>query len=296
MRSAQMTQDSGSIYSAIPVLPEEPFFASDAVPELLPDQEPVGHRRHGHVMVPAQPAAAFEVIEPEFVLELRVVLLDPPARFRPPDQLHQGDAPGASDEPVLRRLGGGRRPLDKQPLLVLRRFALPEAMGWPDSHTREARREFPFAPCPPRHGVVRGGRQRAGHVSHTVRSLAAVVPARGRSSAPGVGPSAPSRSARPRAGSRFDAHGIGQSPRPQPGPECRDRAVAGIGNHPLIGQAPGRCGRDQSGRGSGATWAGGGRARVRPRPRSDPDPASTPLAETAPIPRADSPSRWRDAG
>src|SRR5437660_5156460 len=81
------------------------FFSAGAMPELLPDQEPVGHCRHGHVMVPPQPAAPFEVVEAEFILEMLIVVLDPPARFRPADQLHQGNAPRASGEPVLRRLG-----------------------------------------------------------------------------------------------------------------------------------------------------------------------------------------------
>src|SRR5579864_8261260 len=214
------------------------FFDTGAMPELLSDQEPVGDRRHGHVMVPPQPATSFEVVKPELVLELRVIFLDPPTRLRPANELHERDARRGGDEPVFCRLGSVRGPFDEQPLLVRRWFACMIPMGWPHAHPGEARPEFPFAALPPRHGVERGGQQRACDLKHTGWPAAPVAPAGGRPPAPGIGPAAAARPTRPYAGPRFDAHGIRQAPRPQLGPELRDRTVAGVRNHPLIPETP----------------------------------------------------------
>ena len=41
------------------------------------------------MMVEASPAAAFEVAEPEFLLELTIIALDAPAQFRRGNELAQ---------------------------------------------------------------------------------------------------------------------------------------------------------------------------------------------------------------
>src|SRR5665213_2906719 len=55
-------------------------------PPSLQRQEPVRGRDQGDVMVPAAVGAPFEVIEPERVFELAVVLLDPEAHLAQPHQ------------------------------------------------------------------------------------------------------------------------------------------------------------------------------------------------------------------
>jgi hypothetical protein len=165
--------------------------------ELLADQEPVGHRRHRHMMMPAQPAASLEMVESELVLELRVILLDPPAPLRPADQLDQRQAPRAGDEPVLRRLRGLCRPLNEEPLLARRGLAFVIAMGRPHPQSRKARREFACTALAPRHGMVRGGRQRSSDRRYAAGPAPAVVPARRRPSAPSLRPAATARPMRP---------------------------------------------------------------------------------------------------
>src|SRR5438132_13715446 len=54
--------------------------------QALQGAEGVCGRDQGGVVVPALPGTAFVVVEPEAGLDLAVVVLDPPTRFRP---LHQ---------------------------------------------------------------------------------------------------------------------------------------------------------------------------------------------------------------
>ena len=62
------------------------------------------------------PAATFEMIETEFVLELLVVPLDPPAQVRQTDEGGQRGRPGQRREVVLRRRRLAQRPLGQDPL------------------------------------------------------------------------------------------------------------------------------------------------------------------------------------
>ncbi len=55
-------------------------------------------------MVPAAVGTALEVIEPECVLQLAVVVLDPPAQLREPHEIFERRAGREVGEPVLGRL------------------------------------------------------------------------------------------------------------------------------------------------------------------------------------------------
>ncbi len=67
------------------------------------------------MMVPARPRAPLEVIEPQFVLELAVILFDPPAPFGEPHKAAEPEVLAAEiGEPVLGGGRGVRRPLDQQ--------------------------------------------------------------------------------------------------------------------------------------------------------------------------------------
>src|ERR1043166_7965045 len=50
----------------------------------LQGDERVGDRHQGHVVVPALPGAALEVVKPERVLQLTVIMLHPPAQLGQP--------------------------------------------------------------------------------------------------------------------------------------------------------------------------------------------------------------------
>ena len=62
------------------------------------------------------PAAPFEMIEAELVLELLVVPLDPPAQMRQTDERGQRRRPGQGREVVLRRRRLAQGPLAQDPL------------------------------------------------------------------------------------------------------------------------------------------------------------------------------------
>ena len=72
------------------------------------------------MVVEAAPPAPFIITEAEFLLELLVIALDPPAQLWQVDQPIEGDILGQGGEPILGRLGFAFRPLDQQPLLGAR--------------------------------------------------------------------------------------------------------------------------------------------------------------------------------
>lgn len=64
-------------------------------------QEGIGHGRERHVMMPARPRAPFEVVEPQFVFELPIVLFDAPAPFGQPHRAAEPQVlPTQIGEPV----------------------------------------------------------------------------------------------------------------------------------------------------------------------------------------------------
>src|SRR3954452_13900690 len=72
-------------------------------------------------MVEAAPAAALVVPEPDFLLEILVTPLDPPAQLSQVDQIGEAGLLGQGRQPVLRRLRLALRSLDQQPFLLARR-------------------------------------------------------------------------------------------------------------------------------------------------------------------------------
>lgn len=70
----------------------------------------------GDVVVPAAPGSAFEVVEPEAVFELAVVVFDPPAHLRPPHQVSDRRVRRQVRYPVVRRGVLAVRPFDQEGL------------------------------------------------------------------------------------------------------------------------------------------------------------------------------------
>ncbi len=63
----------------------------------------------------APPTAAFEMSEPDLLLELLIVPLDAPAQLRRVDQIRKGNVLRKGRKPVFGRLAFALRPLDQQP-------------------------------------------------------------------------------------------------------------------------------------------------------------------------------------
>src|SRR3954467_501702 len=89
----------------------------------------------------AAPAPPLVVPQPEFLLELLIVALNPPAQLGQRDEAVEGDVLGKGGEPVFRRPLLLRRPLDKQPFLRAGLAKMIVAMRRPHSQTGKARGE-----------------------------------------------------------------------------------------------------------------------------------------------------------
>src|SRR6058998_3677598 len=134
------------------------------------------------MMMEASPAAAFEVIEPELILELLIVALDTPTQLGEADEVGRRRRQGR--EPILRGLGFAPRPLDQQPFLRSGLPALLIAMGGPYAQPREAGVHRAARPFPPRYCSPRPRRQRAGQLLEALGGVGRGAPhACGRSAA-----------------------------------------------------------------------------------------------------------------
>src|SRR3990170_2529776 len=102
----------------------------------------------------AAPSAALVVSKPDFLFEVLVVALDPPAQFGKIDQTFEGDVVNEIREPIFGRLVFLWRPLDQQPFLGAALGHAIIATGGSDSHAGKARaqpisRAFAPTDCAP---------------------------------------------------------------------------------------------------------------------------------------------------
>ena len=67
----------------------------------LANEEAISSNAQGSVMMKATPATSFIMIEPEFLLEILVITLNPPAKFGHVDQIDQSDRGRQGREPIL---------------------------------------------------------------------------------------------------------------------------------------------------------------------------------------------------
>ena len=109
----------------------------------------MGQHDQCHVVVPAAPAAPLIVIQPEFLLELLIVLLDLPTCFGDLYQSPKTVVSGQVAEEISGRLRGCFRPLDKQPDLFAWLAALMKSMGRLRADRPEARLQPTSAALPP---------------------------------------------------------------------------------------------------------------------------------------------------
>src|SRR4051794_41816073 len=92
-------------------------------------------------MVEAAPAAALEVPEPEFLLELLVVAFDAPPELGKFNQALEADVLRQGREPVFGGLPLAFRPLDQEPFLRAQLIQPVIAMSGSHPHPCEARGE-----------------------------------------------------------------------------------------------------------------------------------------------------------
>src|SRR5438094_8446867 len=105
----------------------------------LRDEKRVRRDAQRGVVMKATPTAAFEVIEPEFVLELLVVALDATAKLGQPDEIGAPRRGRQRGQPVLCRRGFLPGPLDEQPFLRAGSRSQLIAVGGTHAEAGEAR-------------------------------------------------------------------------------------------------------------------------------------------------------------
>src|SRR3978361_275512 len=159
------------------------------------------------MMVKAAPAAAFVVAKPEFLLEVLIIALDPPAPLGLPDEFCEGGVGRQGGEPVFGRFGLALRPLDQAPFLGPWLATLGVAMGGTDPHGSEAGCQAGIAPFAPGNAPKGLCRQSDGKILGRDRLVGVVVAQPcGAAAAPAPGLRGPGRRAgRPQRGRRLAA-------------------------------------------------------------------------------------------
>src|SRR3954465_11901823 len=130
----------------------------------LANEEAIGRNAQGGVMMKAAPAPSSIMIEPQFLLDILIIPLNPPAQLGPVNQIDQGGGRRQGREPVLRRLRVALRPLDQQPLLRMRLGPPVVAMGRAHPQRGEAPAQVTSAARAPTHRLPGTGRQGDGEV------------------------------------------------------------------------------------------------------------------------------------
>src|SRR5438445_10304366 len=96
-------------------------------------QKRVGHCGEAHVAVPPGIGSTLEMVEPEFVLEVLILLLDGPPLMREPDELLQGGRGRQMNEKILGDVAATHRTLREQPDFG-REMTLPPLVGRRDAN------------------------------------------------------------------------------------------------------------------------------------------------------------------
>src|SRR6516164_6344860 len=109
----------------------------------------MGQHDQRHVMMPAVPTATLIVIQPEFLFELLIVLLDLPTGLGHLYQPAETVGGGQITEEVFDGLGGLLRPFHQQPDLFAGLTTLMKPVGGLHTSRPEARFQPAFAALPP---------------------------------------------------------------------------------------------------------------------------------------------------
>src|SRR3954464_6600322 len=127
-------------------------------------------------MMKAAPAASLIMVEPQFLLEVLVIALDPPAQLGHVDQIDQRGRSRQGREPILARLLVTVRPLDQQPLLRMRLAPPTVAMRRAHPHRGEAPAQLTtLAALTPAHRLPGARRQGESEVLGTDRLMRVIA-------------------------------------------------------------------------------------------------------------------------
>ncbi len=184
------------------------------------------------MVVKAAPAAALKVAEPDLLLELLIITLDPPARLGGVHQVLERGVRGQVGEPVFGRFRLTARPFDQQPFLRPGFTALFVAMGRADAQGEEARGQRGLAAFTPCHRPPGAQRLRRGQRldRHRLVFRAAAQPLR-RPSLAGPSGRQGCQAWRPDTGARAHGQNVGQIKRGHTDPQIGVITVFGIGQH-----------------------------------------------------------------
>src|SRR5271157_58951 len=147
----------------------EVFFA----PQPFQGQEGMRQHDQGDMMMPTCPTAAFVMIQPQFLLELLIILFDLPAGFDDAHQAPQSVVLRQVAEKVFRGFFLAARPFHQQPDFLVRGSALVESMRGLHAASIEAGLEPAFAAFSPAHLLPPAGLLR--HLPDGAWPLRAVV-------------------------------------------------------------------------------------------------------------------------
>src|SRR4051795_9961864 len=197
-------------------------------------------------MMKATPPSPLVVAEPELLLQVLVVALDPPSQLGSVHQPAAADVWGQRGEKVFRWLGFVGGPFDQAPFLWTRCGAFIIAMRGADTYGREAPGELdlgPFAPGHPPPSLL--GKVERQLLGRDRLMLGVATERGGRTATP-----APLlwrqrfHARRPQAGRGLDADGVGKADLGDPVAEIGVVAVSRVGQYDF-GADPGRNGRTQ---------------------------------------------------
>src|ERR1022692_1508356 len=196
------------------------------------------------MVMESAPAAAFIVIQPDFVLEFLKIPLDAPADFDQPDQLRELHRPGHGREPVTGWFGFSAGPLNQQQFRYSWFHSQIVAMGHADLEQRETGLHCPLGAFAPAHGLPTAGVQAPGQRPQRNWPMIRIAPqARGWPTATtatwrphGSVPPGPNR------GLVHNPHSVRQAARAEAFAKLARRTVAGVRHHrrprQIVGQQP----------------------------------------------------------
>src|SRR4051812_7897548 len=178
-------------------------------------------------------AAAFVVAKSEFLLEVLVITLDPPAPLGLPDEVGARGVGRQGGKPILGRFGLVLRPFDQAPRLGTRFATAGIALSRTDPHGGEAGRQFGVAALTPGDAPKGFGRQSESQVLGRNRLMVVVVSqtcGTATTSAPRLGGQR-LLARRPQRGRRLDGDDIVQTKLSDAVTELGVDAIAGIRQH-----------------------------------------------------------------
>jgi hypothetical protein len=127
------------------------------------------------MMVEAAPGTTLEVARPQFLLEFLEVALDAPVQLGNPDQLLERRGGREIGQLIPGGFGAAFRPLNEQPLLVMREGAPVVAVGDTYPEGGKARTHHANGTLTPSHCAPGCGRKSEGQFTHRLRLVGSIA-------------------------------------------------------------------------------------------------------------------------